>query len=163
MTTPIRSRALGVIAVVALALASCGGGEAGESHEDHGGDTASFGEPAEASTADRTVEVTALDSLEFEPGEVDVEAGETITFVVTNEGEDAHEFVIGDQAYQDEHEDDMAHSDMDMDSEPNGVELAPGETKEITWTFADEGTVLYACHEPGHYEGGMVGTVSLGA
>ncbi len=170
MATATQARALRVMAAAALSLVACGGGghpashaggeEAVESHGDHGEDTVSFGQPTEERAAERTVEVTALDSLEFQPGEIDVDAGETITFVVTNEGDDEHEFVIGDEAYQDQHEQDMAH-DMDMDSEPNGVELAPGQTKKITWTFAEEGTVLYACHEPGHYDGGMVGSFSL--
>jgi uncharacterized cupredoxin-like copper-binding protein len=39
--------------------------------------------------------------------------------------------------------------------------VAPGETEEITWTFTDAGGTLYGCHEPGHYEGGMVGSIEV--
>ena len=39
--------------------------------------------------------------------------------------------------------------------------LAPGETKEATITFDDAGTLEYACHVAGHYEGGMIGTLNV--
>jgi uncharacterized cupredoxin-like copper-binding protein len=45
--------------------------------------------------------------------------------------------------------------------EPNAVSLEAGESKEITWYFADEGTTLIGCHEPGHYDGGMKGTITV--
>jgi uncharacterized cupredoxin-like copper-binding protein len=41
------------------------------------------------------------------------------------------------------------------------LEIGPGETKEITWQFSTTGGVLYGCHEPGHYEGGMVGKIEV--
>jgi uncharacterized cupredoxin-like copper-binding protein len=41
------------------------------------------------------------------------------------------------------------------------VELAPGEMKEVTVTFDEAGEMLYGCHEPGHYDGGVVGTISV--
>ena len=41
------------------------------------------------------------------------------------------------------------------------MSLAPGETKELTWRFSEAGEVLFACHVDGHYDGGMVGTVSV--
>lgn len=45
---------------------------------------------------------------------------------------------------------------MDTD---NAVTVRPGETKELTWKFGETGEVLFRCHEPGHYNGGMVGTI----
>jgi uncharacterized cupredoxin-like copper-binding protein len=48
---------------------------------------------------------------------------------------------------------------MDMG---NAVKVGPGETAELTWRFDETGTLLYGCHEPGHYEGGMVGTIEVG-
>lgn len=167
----IRVVLLPVLAAMALGAAACGrqnssaseDGAAGSEHGAHGPESASFGEPGAESEADRTVEVTAADPYRFDPDQIEVKAGETITFLISNEGKQDHEFVLGDEAYQEEHEADMAESDMDMGSEENGVEVAPGATERITWTFAESGTVLYACHEPGHYEGGMVGTISLGS
>lgn len=156
-------------------LAACGGdggGDAGaaDSHEhshshSDSGDAASnsfaFGAPGQASAATRTIEVTARDPYRFEPAAVEVEPGETVTFVVTNEGEQDHEFVLGDVAYQESHGEKMAAGEMHH--EANAVTLEPGATEELTWTFPETGGVLYACHVAGHYDGGMVGAISVSA
>ena len=85
--------------------------------------------------------------------------GETITFRVTNEGNIPHDFTLGTAEMQDEHEEEMGEGPM-MHDEPNAVSVEPGETKELTWMFTEEGTTLYGCHEPGHYDAGMVGEVT---
>ena len=43
---------------------------------------------------------------------------------------------------------------------PNAIHVAPGETKEITWRFGDA-DLEYACHEPGHYDAGMRGQITI--
>lgn len=43
-----------------------------------------------------------------------------------------------------------------------GVSVESGENASLTWRFTESGEVLYGCHEPGHYEGGMVGTIGVG-
>lgn len=121
-------------------------------------DDGSFGEPAAAEAATRTVEVSTLDTLAFDPAIIQVQAGEVVTFVVANPGQAVHEFVIGDVATQEEHADEMAEmQDMEMADDPNAVTVAPGETAELTWRFPASGAVLYGCHQPGHYAGGMAG------
>jgi uncharacterized cupredoxin-like copper-binding protein len=120
-----------------------------------------FGEPADATDADRTIEIEAQDIM-YDITEVEVAVDETITFVVTNTGAIVHEFVIGDSATQDEHESEMEmESGMPMQDEPNAISIEPGETKELTWHFTQAGEVLYGCHEPGHYDAGMVGTITV--
>ena len=155
-----------VIAVL-VTFSACGGTD----HSQHSGasqpaddenDTAGFGTPAQAASADRTIKVHALDELAFHPGKLSVKEGETIRFVVTNDGRTRHEFVIGDEAYQDEHQQAMAHGGAHDGELGNAVDLPPGETGELTWTFTTPGEVMYACHVAGHYDGGMVGTVSVG-
>lgn len=42
----------------------------------------------------------------------------------------------------------MAHAD------PNGIEVAPGATEELTMTFDATGETRAGCHFPGHYPGG---------
>ena len=121
------------------------------------------GGPASADEADRTVEVTALDAMAFEPPAIAVSAGETVTFVVTNAGQAVHEFTLGDAAMQQEHADAMAHMPDGMAHDlPNSIALQPGETKQLTWRFGASGTLEYACHEPGHYEAGMRGRLTVG-
>jgi uncharacterized cupredoxin-like copper-binding protein len=50
---------------------------------------------------------------------------------------------------------------MGMDDEANSVTVAKGETKEFTRTFDKAGTLIYGCHQPGHYADGMMGTVTV--
>jgi uncharacterized cupredoxin-like copper-binding protein len=120
------------------------------------------GGPADADEAARSMEVTALDTMTFEPSTIDVSAGDVITFVVTNRGQAAHEFTLGDAAMQQEHADAMAHMPDGMAHDlPNSIRLEPGETKELTWRFGDPRTLEYACHEPGHYEAGMRGQLTV--
>jgi uncharacterized cupredoxin-like copper-binding protein len=110
----------------------------------------------------RTVEVTMTDLLAFEPSEITVAPGETVRFVVTNSGESVHEFLIGDEAAQAEFEAEMSGDDeMDHDT-GSGVSVDPGETETFDYTFADTSEVILAgCHEPGHYAGGMIATISV--
>lgn len=125
-----------------------------------------FGEPASVEDADRTVEVIATDDLRFNPDSVTVTEGETIHFRIVNEGQLPHDFTLGDEAAQQEHEEEMKEmaemGGMEMHDEPNAVALAAGETKELAWTFTQGGTVLFGCHQPGHYDAGMKGEVTVG-
>jgi uncharacterized cupredoxin-like copper-binding protein len=96
--------------------------------------------------------------MTYEPRTIDVSAGQTVTFSVTNPGQAVHEFTIGNAAMQQEHADAMAHLPAGMPHDtPNSITLQPGETKELTWRFGDTATLQYACHQPGHYQAGMRG------
>lgn len=120
------------------------------------------GEPVNANEAARTVQVTTLDTMAFEPGGIDVSPGEAVTFVVTNGGQAVHEFTLGDATMQQEHADAMAHMPDGMAHDlPNSITLQPGETKELAWRFGQAGTLEYACHEPGHYEAGMRSQITI--
>jgi plastocyanin len=120
-----------------------------------------FGEPNVPEARDRMVTIRALDALAFDPPDLRVGKGETITFEVTNAGSNRHEFVIGDAEFQKQHEQEMSEGDMSMQHEGNTLVLDPGQTGSLTWTFTQSGVVLYGCHEPGHYTGGMVGTIEV--
>jgi uncharacterized cupredoxin-like copper-binding protein len=111
----------------------------------------------------RTIEIQALDTLRFDPNSVTVKVGERVRFVVTNPGHTQHEFILGDEEVQMAHEEEMAMGgDMGHGGEAMAaLELAAGETMETTVTFDQAGTILYGCHEPGHYGGGMVGTITV--
>jgi uncharacterized cupredoxin-like copper-binding protein len=120
--------------------------------------------PSGGASADgdvRTIEVRTTDELRFEPAEITVSAGETVRFEVTNDGEAVHEFLIGDEAAQDAFAEEMAeggHHGTDA-----GVTIEPGETETFEYTFDASGDLLAGCHEPGHYEGGMVATITVEA
>ena len=52
------------------------------------------GEPGKASDVSRTIVVTMLDNY-YEPENFSISLGETVRFIVKNEGELVHEFNIG--------------------------------------------------------------------
>lgn len=119
---------------------------------------AAFGEPGR--TADRTIAITAIDTG-YRPDSVQIRRGQTVRFVVTNRGHEAHEFVIGDAAFQAQHQRMMVQMpDMKMD-DPNEIELKPGQTRSLTWRFTRSGDFLFACDLPGHAQAGMIGHIRV--
>ena len=171
--TPRWVKVFGIIVIVLVLLGGIIvftgiGGEHGPSRHTppggSGGQTrpSSVDGPAAWSASARTVEVTALDTMTFEPSKINVSTGETVTFVVTNSGQAVHEFTLGDAAMQQQHADEMAQiADGMAHNDPNSIRLQPGETKQLTWRFGDTGTLEYACHEPGHYQAGMRGPIAI--
>lgn len=162
-------RAVGSVAAASLllVLAACSAGAPTALPEESGMPMASdaeegfaWGEPADGSDADRTIEIQMLDALVFEPATVEVRVGETVTFAVVNAGQLPHDFTLGDEAAQAEHEEEMSGG-MAGHEEPNVLELEAGESGELTWHFTQAGTIFYGCHVPGHYAAGMRGTISI--
>lgn len=135
-------------------------------------DTTAFGVKGDPKKATRTVTVTATD-IAFDLKSLDVKLGETIKFVLVNKGEMAHEFTIGDEAYQKNASAMMTMmSDMGMDPAspehiamhagmPNSATALPKETKTIVWTFSKPGTFVFACNMIGHAEAGMTGKITV--
>lgn len=158
MSITPRGRARALLALVALILTACtsDGTETNSTHSEF-----SFGSPAESANADRVVEIRTTDHLVFEPAELSVMPGETVTFRLINEGQLVHDFTLGDQEAQDEHEAEMAEMGGMAHDEPNVVTIPAGETAELTWRFGEAGTVLIGCHQPGHYAAGMTGQITI--
>ena len=109
------------------------------------------------------VEVKLADSLKMAPAEIAVPVGQAVTFVVTNIGANTHEFFVGDDAAQMEHENEMTSMCGMSQDEANGISLKAGETKDLTVTFDAPGTMIAGCHEPGHYGGGMKAMIKVGS
>ncbi len=106
------------------------------------------------------VKVVMNDTMRFAPDPITVKAGEEVTFVVTNEGLIVHEFFVGTEAAQVEHAAEMAAGAMGHGHD-NALSLKAGETGSLTMTFADAGSLLIGCHEPGHYDAGMKSTLTV--
>lgn len=118
--------------------------------------------PATSGTdAVRTVEVSALDTLRFDPASVAVRSGESVRFVVTNAGKADHEFILGDEPVQMAHEEAMSEGNHNQMDAMASLSLKPGETTETTVVFDRPGEVMFGCHVPGHYKAGMVGVVTV--
>ena len=99
------------------------------------------------------------DAMTYEPLEISVQAGATVSFVVENVGVIPHEFFVGDEDDQEHHAEEMASGGAHGHDE--ALRLEAGETGRLEVTFDDPGTLLVGCHEPGHYEAGMVGTIEV--
>ncbi len=107
----------------------------------------------------RAIEIRMTDAMRFAPARIEVKEGETIRFVVRNNGKMLHEMVIGTQAELDAHAELMKkHPGMEHD-EPYMAHVAAGRRGEIVWNFNRAGTFQFACLIAGHYQAGMVGTI----
>jgi uncharacterized cupredoxin-like copper-binding protein len=137
----------------------------------HGsGHAMSGGKPGDAAKATRTVEIVATDNA-FLPQALQVRDGETVRFVIRNDGFETHEFMIGAAHEHAEHlammramieqQKKTGHA-MAMDHHGNGVMVLPGEAATLVWTFARAANLQFACDIPGHYEDGMHGVISFG-
>lgn len=136
-------------------------GHAGMGDVRPGSGELAFGSPADPLDASRTITIEALDALRFEPAEIAVREAQTVTFSVTNPGKAPHELTLGDAKLQADHEREMTSAGSMLHDTPYSVVLPPGETKTLAWRFTTKGRVLYGCHQPGHYQGGMVGTITV--
>ncbi len=178
-----------LIAGVALIAAACGGTAASSDEsvpsapatiattttvaDDHADDDHADDE------ADRAIEVS-MTEFAFAVDSLEVAAGETIEFVVTNAGVVPHEFRLSNADRIDDHiasgHEDHMDDGMDDDGMDGGMDdgdeaeaeghledgdivmlLEAGETATVTVTFPDDTTLFteLACLIPGHYEAGM--------
>ena len=153
----------------------------GHGHGKGHGMSAAIGAPGKAADVTRTVEVTMRDNY-YEPENISIAKGETVRFVIKNEGELVHEFNIGTAAMHAEHQKEMMtmvehgalhvdridHARMKMDmgggktmehDDPNAVLLEPGKSGEVIWHFTKDAELEFACNVPGHYDAGMMGHI----
>jgi uncharacterized cupredoxin-like copper-binding protein len=120
-------------------------------------------------SADRTIDIAMTDNA-YRPSELRVSEGETVTFNFRNDGTATHEAVLGDDAVQLAHRDEMTETTVEDDHDDDhgssdgvqAVTVEPGQTGSITATFDEAGTILIGCHEPGHWESGMKATITVG-
>jgi len=125
-----RKKLLAVLLFVAIALTACSG--------------------------TKTVKVTLTD-FKIDSSRTEFETGVPYHFVVTNKGENNHEFMImppvdPEMDMDMEQMDEMATAMIEED------ELDPGATMTLDVTFTDPapaGTLEFACHTAKHYQNGM--------
>jgi uncharacterized cupredoxin-like copper-binding protein len=142
------------------------------------GHGSSIGKAGDPDKVDRVIEVS-MDEMKYEPKTVSVAKGETIKFVVRNDGNLIHEFNLGTKEMWNGHKKEMKnmmksgmmtmkkldHAKMMeggmMHDDPNSALLESGQTAEVVWTFTDATEMGFACNVPGHREGGMVGKIAF--
>jgi uncharacterized cupredoxin-like copper-binding protein len=122
----------------------------------------SAGEPGDPKKPARVVKVSMREGdgkMEFVPATLEIKRGEQIRFVISNDGELPHEFVLAST------EDNLKHAaimqkypDMEHD-DPNGKTVQPKAASELMWLFSKRGQFEFACLIPGHREAGMTGKI----
>ena len=114
-----------------------------------------FGRPAERQQTSRVIHVVMTDDARFLPAEIRVKLGESVRFIVTNDGARAHDIVLGTMTSLKQHAEAM-HS---AHHEPNEAEVAPGQTAEIDWQFTEVGEFYYGSPVPARFEGRRLGRI----
>lgn len=120
-----------------------------------------IGKPGDLRSVTRTVTVEMNDSMRFIPADIAVKRGETIKFVVRNSGQIKHEMVLGSAKELKKHAELMRKFPSMAHADPNQVTVGPGEAGELVWQFTKSGKIDFACLQPGHFEAGMKGSVSV--
>jgi plastocyanin len=148
---------LGIVALLAVSLACGGGGD-----DDDGGDDGDDGvtpaatEPADDDGGDgdgdggeTTVDVSMGDNF-FEPKDIPVPAGATVTFNLTNDGTAIHNMRVAGA-------DNELNTDDDAVSEPSLFNA--GDAGTIEWTAPDEpGVIDFQCD---FHTTDMTGTITV--
>lgn len=125
----------------------------GHQHDASGG---AVGMPAMASQATKTIHLSTEDTMRFKfASTLNLQKGDIVKFVITNNGKIAHEFSIGDEKEQHAHREMMKKMPNMVHEDGNTVTIPAGETKELTWNFKQGSEVVFACNIPGHFEAGM--------
>ena len=139
-----------------------------------------FGRAGDPKKVTRTLSVAMYDSMHFSvyagagkpvvsdanadkrslpPGDVVLKRGETIRFVVRNDGKVMHEMVIGTMEQLKAHAEMMQKFPGMEHDEAYLAHVAPGNAEEIVWQFTRAGEFHYACLLPGHMEAGMIAKI----
>src|SRR5215831_16407560 len=115
-------------------------------HEDHG--RFSAGAPGDPNKPARIVEVRMFEGggkMGFAPARIEVRRGQQVRFVLHNDGEEDHEFVLATVDENRKHAEVMRkHPDMEHD-DPNARRLMPHGNGQLVWKFTKRGTFEFAC------------------
>jgi len=136
-------------------------------HDHHGAGHAqdalasNLGEPGKAENVTRTIGVDMNDAMRFNPSHIQVKRGETVRFIVKNSGKIRHEMVLGSMKELKEHAEMMRKMPEMEHADENMVSADPGRSGELVWHFTRAGKSDFACLQPGHFDAGMKGKVTV--
>jgi uncharacterized cupredoxin-like copper-binding protein len=147
--------AAALLTLSAIAAPAHAHGESGH-HDGARGATGTDGGPGNPAEVRRTIRVEARHD-DFNVKTIQVRAGETVRFVVTNDDYEPHEFAIASPQEHEEHRAMMRKMPNMRHDDPNVITIDPGQTKELVWKFGKDANIEFACNIPGHAEHGMAG------
>lgn len=99
-----------------------------------------------------------IERSRFDLAPLRVKQGTILELVVRNDDPIDHELVVGDAAVHAKHANGTERRHPPV---PGEVSVAPGDTAMTYYEFNEPGTVVYACHLPGHVAYGMTGTIEV--
>ncbi len=174
--------ALGVVPVLALVLAACGGTEETTTTTATAGATTSLVETATTAEPPMTMTeatestvgtagpatgesltITATDELRFKPDAIEMNPGQQVQLTFQNAGSVQHSLVVLKADSELEHvlgetDEEHMHEELHFDMH----EQDGGESMTEAFTApAEPGTYVFACLVPGHAGAGMVGTLTV--
>jgi uncharacterized cupredoxin-like copper-binding protein len=120
-----------------------------------------WGIAGDAKSVKRTITLIMDDNMRFTPNKLEVKQGDTIRFVVKNQGKQLHEMVIGTKKELDEHAALMVKFPTMAHDEPYMAHVAAGKSQNLIWSFNRPGEFDFACLIAGHYQAGMVGKITV--
>jgi plastocyanin len=94
--------------------------------------------------APQAVLVHGLDTMQFDPSTIAVQAHQPVQLTFVNTGAALHDWSLADDAGQ-----------------PVKIVAAGGQTASATFTLDHSGTVTFICSQPGHAAAGMHGTLTV--
>jgi uncharacterized cupredoxin-like copper-binding protein len=151
-----------LLAATAAAAMFGGAAVAGQGAKGHTHNTFAAGEPGDPKKPARVVEVIMQEGdgkMLYLPDRIEVKRGEQIKFILKNEGELDHEFMLDTAAHNKKHAEAMEKNPEMEHDDPNGRQITSKTSTELLWRFTKAGTFEFACLHPGHYDAGMKGVV----
>ncbi|MGH2776312.1 MAG: cupredoxin domain-containing protein [Actinomycetota bacterium] len=113
---------------------------------------------AVAAGAKESEVIVNVNHSRFDPAAFEFETGTTVRFVIHNADPIDHEFLLGDDADQDRHEN---GTHAEHGAIPGEVSLPAGSTRSTTYTFTEPGKLIIGCHLPAHFAYGMRADVTV--
>ncbi len=120
-----------------------------------------WGIAGDAKAAKRTIEISMSDTMRFTPDKIEVPLGETVKFVIKNQGKMLHEMVIGTKKELEDHAALMLKFPNMEHDEPYMAHVPARKAGEMVWNFNKPGDFDFACLVAGHYQAGMVGKIKV--
>ncbi len=162
-----RRTTMGVVLLLGLVAASCGG-SGPQVHDLTAGGSAqespAVGELTDLGAAHGSVVKVIMTDFAFVPETSIFEVGETVVFDFNNAGAIPHDTIIGTEEEAIEHAEEMVAKmtgaetakEEEEEGKVPGIDLAPGRSGTLEVTFTDAGDLVMACTWPGHLEAGMI-------
>ena len=122
-----------------------------------------WGIAGDAKAVKQTITLSMGDNMRFSPDKLSIKLGDTVRFVVKNQGKQLHEMVIGTKKELDAHAALMVKFPGMEHDEPYMAHVAAGKSQDLIWTFNRAGNFDFACLIAGHYQAGMVGKITVAA